>query len=252
MPQSAALQVDRRTEELYSRRLRRRILNPLYAQVTAALALQGTTVDVTGLVAVINPVFTPEILAAVSEEAVAQVLRIERQQRRKFRKSVGRILGRRRLPDRLVDTTQQVMEEAIARNVELIKTIPRRFHEVLTRDLQGLAAVGDFNKQEVAKLLRQDYGIMESRINTIANDQTVKVFQAINRDRFESIGAREYVWVTRGDDRVRPTHRANSGKRFSFDDPPPVTGNPGDDVNCRCVLGCTEVEADGADLAVWE
>jgi SPP1 gp7 family putative phage head morphogenesis protein len=44
---------------------------------------------------------------------------------------------------------------------------------------------------------------------------------------------RYYIWRTRDDEKVRPSHSANDGKIFSWDDPPP-TGNPGDDFGCRC------------------
>ncbi len=42
-----------------------------------------------------------------------------------------------------------------------------------------------------------------------------------------------YIWRTRGDEKVRPSHAANNGKVFSWDSPPP-TGHPGDDYGCRC------------------
>lgn len=42
-----------------------------------------------------------------------------------------------------------------------------------------------------------------------------------------------YVWRTRGDDNVRPSHAANDGMTFAWDDPPP-TGNPGESFGCRC------------------
>jgi hypothetical protein len=43
-----------------------------------------------------------------------------------------------------------------------------------------------------------------------------------------------YVWETRGDAKVRLSHRRNDGKIFRWDTPPP-TGHPGQDYNCRCL-----------------
>ena len=43
----------------------------------------------------------------------------------------------------------------------------------------------------------------------------------------------QYIWRTRDDDKVRPEHRANHGKIFSWDTPPP-TGHPGESFGCRC------------------
>jgi len=43
-----------------------------------------------------------------------------------------------------------------------------------------------------------------------------------------------YIWRTRGDGNVRPSHAANDGRIFSWDNPP-ATGHPGEDYGCRCV-----------------
>lgn len=43
----------------------------------------------------------------------------------------------------------------------------------------------------------------------------------------------QYLWHSQGDGKVRPSHAANDGQTFSFDNPPP-TGNPGTDFGCRC------------------
>ena len=42
-----------------------------------------------------------------------------------------------------------------------------------------------------------------------------------------------YVWRTRADEDVRPSHAANDGQIFAWDNPP-STGNPGSDFGCRC------------------
>lgn len=42
-----------------------------------------------------------------------------------------------------------------------------------------------------------------------------------------------YVWRTAGDDKVRPSHAANDGHVFAWDDPPD-TGHPGEEEGCRC------------------
>lgn len=43
-----------------------------------------------------------------------------------------------------------------------------------------------------------------------------------------------YIWRTAGDDKVRPSHAANNGKIFAWDNPP-ETGHPGAAQHCRCV-----------------
>jgi SPP1 gp7 family putative phage head morphogenesis protein len=54
----------------------------------------------------------------------------------------------------------------------------------------------------------------------------------------------QYVWRTRDDDKVRPSHRANDGHVFDWS-APPATGHPGSEYGCRCqavpyVSGATE------------
>ncbi|MEM7069124.1 MAG: phage minor head protein [Pseudomonadota bacterium] len=43
-----------------------------------------------------------------------------------------------------------------------------------------------------------------------------------------------YIWRTRKDGKVRPSHTANDGKVFAWDDPP-KTGAPGTEYGCRCI-----------------
>lgn len=43
-----------------------------------------------------------------------------------------------------------------------------------------------------------------------------------------------YVWRTREDEKVRPSHAANDGVIFAWD-APPTTGHPGEDFGCRCI-----------------
>ena len=49
----------------------------------------------------------------------------------------------------------------------------------------------------------------------------------------EAGGTDRYVWRTQRDERLRPSHRMNDGRIFSWSDPPD-TGHPGEDYNCRC------------------
>ncbi len=42
-----------------------------------------------------------------------------------------------------------------------------------------------------------------------------------------------YIWRTRNDRKVRPSHAANDGKIFAWSNPP-ATGHPGEDYGCRC------------------
>lgn len=75
----------------------------------------------------------------------------------------------------------------------------------------------------------------QSRYEFIARDQTAKLVAELDRLRQEQIGVEEYEWNTARDERVRSRHAQQHGKRFNRSEPPPDTGHPGDEPNCRCL-----------------
>jgi SPP1 gp7 family putative phage head morphogenesis protein len=72
----------------------------------------------------------------------------------------------------------------------------------------------------------------------IAPDEAMALFahhDALSRkNERQNRPTRYYVWRTQNDGKVRPSHAANNGRLFAWDDPPP-TGHPGEDYGCRCV-----------------
>ena len=119
-------------------------------------------------------------------------------------------------------------------NAQLIKSLP----------LQELSRVGGEIERglqqgvrftDIANTIKKSFGITHRRATLIARDQTTKLNASLTRLRQQEVGVEEYIWQTSGDERVRPTHRANDGKKFRWDTPPKTTGHPGNDVNCRCV-----------------
>lgn len=134
-------------------------------------------------------------------------------------------------------TSDGIRDELLAAekaNIELIKSIPTKYFEKLKEGLDKNYSVG--GRWESLKEYVEDVGdVTESRAKLIARDQTSKMNGAFNKARQTSIGIMKYRWQTAGDERVRPTHRANDGRIFSWNSPPSETGNPGEDVNCRCV-----------------
>jgi len=83
-----------------------------------------------------------------------------------------------------------------------------------------------------------DYGAFVTalyiRAKSFSLGQLIDVQASYDTARNRAENEKLYVWVTRGDDRVRPSHAENNGKIFSWDDPP-TTGHPGEDFGCRCV-----------------
>jgi len=121
-----------------------------------------------------------------------------------------------------------------SQNAQLITSIP-------DQELEQVAGIVERRLQEGERfeVVEQDlikrFGITRRRAKLIARDQTTKLNASLTKLRQQELGVEEYTWQTAGDERVRPTHKANDGKKFRWDDPPNKTGHPGTDVNCRCV-----------------
>lgn len=135
--------------------------------------------------------------------------------------------------------------EAEMANIELIQSIPDQYFAKLRLKLDKNFEQGG-RWEDLAKDIEDVGDVTESRAKLIARDQTSKMNGAFNQARQTSIGIAKYRWQTAGDERVRPTHHANDGKIFRWDSPPSETGNPGEDVNCRCVA-IPEFDLDGDD-----
>ncbi|PWU04918.1 MAG: hypothetical protein C5B43_03960 [Verrucomicrobia bacterium] len=119
-------------------------------------------------------------------------------------------------------------------NSSLIKSLPEQELERVASTVErGLQQGMRFT--DVSKEIQKSFGITHRRAKLIARDQTTKLNASLTKLRQEEVGVEEYIWQTSGDERVRPTHKANDGKKFRWDEPPAKTGHPGHDVNCRCV-----------------
>ena len=119
-------------------------------------------------------------------------------------------------------------------NVSLITKAGQAYVADVQNVLDDPASWG-LRVEELAAKLVERGNVSESRAELVARDQTLKMNGALSRSRQQSAGITEYIWSTSRDERVRPTHVANEGQRFSYTAPPPETGNPSDDIQCRCV-----------------
>jgi SPP1 gp7 family putative phage head morphogenesis protein len=153
------------------------------------------------------------------------------------------LVSRKLLIDRGVNAS---FEQAIGMNVALIKTIPRQYLDQVENAIYtGLrtGADGHSLKRMVMEINGQNY----NRAKLIARDQLQKFNAALSQSRQQSIGVEGYVWRTSGDERVRkPEHSGKDGVRFNWNAPPPDTGHPGEDINCRCTA-----EPDLSNLVPW-
>lgn len=98
-----------------------------------------------------------------------------------------------------------------------------------------LRGVRDGSRHEdIAPEIEKRFGVSESRAALIARDQVGKFAAELNQARQTELGIKGYVWRTSNDERVRASHAEKEGRDYEWSDPPSDTGNPGEDVNCRC------------------
>ena len=121
-----------------------------------------------------------------------------------------------------------------ANNVKLIKDFSDDYLSKVEGIIQRGATSGKLTKDITSEIVEK-LGVTESRAKTIARDQVSKFNSSLNKLRQQNLGVTKYEWSTAGDDAVRPSHAEKNGNIYSWDDPPSDTGNPGDDVNCRCI-----------------
>lgn len=125
------------------------------------------------------------------------------------------------------------VNELTVSNIQLIKSIRTQYLDKVQNAVMQAMVQGSLNK-DLAEQLKKLGKDVESRAMLIARDQSSKLNAALTRARHEEVGIKKYMWSTSGDERVRDSHAELDGQMFSYDNPPAV-GNPGHDVNCRCV-----------------
>lgn len=145
---------------------------------------------------------------------------------------------------------QGEIESWVAENVTLIKSIPG---QALTT-IEGLAQRGvrsGASASDIAKQIRERYGVTKSRAKLIARDQVAKLNGDLTQKRQKSLGIQYYTWESSRDERVRPTHDEMQGKLCRWDDPTVYSDDggktwkkrssiggvqlhPGYDYQCRC------------------
>lgn len=118
-------------------------------------------------------------------------------------------------------------------NIGLIKGIPDTALSQI-RERVTTALLEGRNPRELIETVRERLDVSESRAELIARDQVTKLRGNLDEARQTRLGVTSYFWRTMGDERVRPTHKAKSDRKYAWNKPPADTGHPGHDVRCRC------------------
>ena len=129
---------------------------------------------------------------------------------------------------------QAYMAERIADNVDLIKTLPPRTHEGLRKRIGEEFTEAPFDRQRLMQVVRDEYGSQGYNARRITRDQASKLNGQLVEHRQRQLGIIKYKWRTSDDERVRDSHAENDKKIFEWANPPPDTGHPGQDIQCRC------------------
>ena len=240
----------------YERALRRELVDPVIKRMRAALrefasaSEVGLTPDLEAVRLRLEASFRAgagELDSVATRLAQGHVGRIAVWHRRRFLATMREfgldLRAAMREPEVIAALNARVRD-----NVQLVRTIPQRMHASLERRLTrlvsgeqratGLAGLyrneQRFDPKPLEKLLRAEYRSTGYNLRRLTRDQTTKQIGQLTQIRQTQSGFTRYRWITAGDSRVRESHEANDGQLFAWSDPPPGTGHPGTDIQCRC------------------
>lgn len=134
---------------------------------------------------------------------------------------------------------QPLLEEMVASNVNLIKSITPKYFDKLTNVVIDSALKGR-DMASTFQHIKDLNKVTERRAELIAIDQTNKATQALNVMQTKDIGIKKGIWIhIPGEKSSRKTHIAMNGKTFDLDEglyDEDVGRNvlPGELPYCRC------------------
>ena len=124
---------------------------------------------------------------------------------------------------------QQYMAQRVVENIDLIKTVPRRFQEGMRQKVFEAFRDKPFDRQELTRLFSQEYKSSGYNLRRIVRTESAKFNGQLVELRQKQLGIESYEWSDSDDQRVRPNHRTKDGLIFEWASPPPDTGHPGND-----------------------
>jgi len=230
MPGPPPVRPRRADERRYLRALRA-LLDPTMIGLRDRLIVAGGYVEALRILAN-TPVAPDEEIPGLARE---QIEAIDEYHRNRTLATLGRALVVDIRPLLTRAAVRPFIEERIAENVSLIRTIEPRYHAALRQDITQLQADTPFDRQALRRLLARDYRSAGKNLKRLTRDQNNKMVGQLTEIRQRQVGVAQYIWRTSEDERVRQDHRVKNGRRIRWDDPPTDTGHPGQDIQCRCV-----------------
>lgn len=120
------------------------------------------------------------------------------------------------------------------KNIDLLKDIPIKMQKEIKKTVFKRKNKITNETEKTIELEKQikKYGL--SRAALITEDQVGKINSLIRKIQAKKSGIERFVWMTEGDDRVRPEHEALNEMIFTYEEGSPE-GFPGEPVRCRCM-----------------
>lgn len=118
------------------------------------------------------------------------------------------------------------------KNIDLLKDIPLKMQKEIKRTVLKNKRTNEIEDGIELKKQIKKYGL--NRAALITEDQVGKINSLIRRIQAKKSGIERFVWMTEGDDRVRPEHEALNEMIFTYEEGSPE-GFPGEPVRCRCM-----------------
>ena len=233
----------------YEAAMRRAYLRPFVERVQRRLAGATGTTDVFRALDVELEALLATPRAGVPIEMIdAQIRRVDGYHRQKLIQTFRAALG---VDVRMFLTRPAVsayLTEKIAENVDLVKTIPPRFHDGLKRRVGEEFRKAPFDQQRLRAMLRDEYQSSGWNLRRLTRDQTNKEVGGLSRLRHGQLGITRFIWRSSGDERVRPAHAGYNGQTYEWAQAP--EGGPGAPILCRCTpeaaLGMADLQRLGA------
>jgi len=158
--------------------------------------------------------------------------------------------GISRLPQLNTPAMKKVIDDSLEVNVNLIKNVGTEYVDKVSKAvLDNFSRVG---KRDGKSLIDEVYdereGVTKTRAKTIARDQSAKITEAFNSERYKAYGMNQAVWaVADFTARTRSSHLKLNGDIYDIDKGAKKDDGtyiqPAQEVNCRCT--CRPVVPDG-------
>lgn len=149
------------------------------------------------------------------------------------------------LKDQLTGNVGNRVDELIAENATLIKSLPQTITGTIVKHIQTQVVAG-LRPEEIIKQLKPKMREMKAyQIARLARTEVAKADTAITRARAEDLGLNWYQWVTSEDARVRKGHKLMDKILINWNNPPSPEAlakekseghyHAGNIYNCRCI-----------------